>query len=373
MGKRELLLIVAFAIVGAIVYQVTAPPPGPDERSFSPGRILDNIRRGVRGNRASAESVNTTTHAVDPSVTELRLTSPKGSPVELTIAGEDRADISAELKVHSNAYDDAEAERTAKMTNFHVDGQGSRIVAYVDYPPEGRQTATLTLHVPSRLVVKIESLRNRARVSNVGGVEFDGGRGTSELRQIAGRVAGNYRGGELRISGATAVKLTAVGTDLRLEQIAGETSLNLRAGDFKGSGLAGPIDIDSTGVDVELDNLEKNTSMIRINATAGSVSLKGVRTNARVDARNSDVDAVLERAVPLAVYSEGGSGVEITPPPGGYQLDAVASEGDITVPDGTVQVSANGQEHRATGPVKGGGPTITIRTSHGSIRLRERE
>jgi hypothetical protein len=76
--------------------------------------------------------------------------------------------------------------------------------------------------------------------------------------------------------------------------------------------------------------------------------------------------------VPFAVYSEGGSPVEITPPPGGYQLDAVASDGTINVPADTVPVTANGDEHRATGGVNGGGPTITIRTSHGNITLRER-
>jgi hypothetical protein len=372
MGKRELLLIVAFAIVGAIVYQVTAPPPGPGERGFSPGQILENIRRGVRGNRASAESVNNSTHPVDAAVTELRLTS-RGRPAELTIVGETRADITAELRVHSNAYDDAEAERTAKTTVLRVERQGSRVAAYVDYPPEGRQTATLTLRVPARLQITIQGMRNRLHVTNVAAIEFEDGRGTTEFRQIAGRVAGSYRGGELRITGAKSVKVDGVGTDLTLEQIAGEASLKLRAGDFKGSGLAGPIDIDSTGVDVELENLEKNTSMIRITAAAGSVSLKGLRTEARIDARGTDVDAVLDRAAPLAVYSEGGSPVEITPPPGGYQLDAVASDGSITVPEGTVPITTSGEEHRATGPVKGGGPTITIRAAHGNITLRERE
>ena len=361
----------AFAIVGAIVYQVTAPPTAPGERSFSPGQILENIRRGVRGNRALAESVNNSKHPVDAAVTELRLTS-EGRPAELTVIGENREDIDAELKVRSNAYDDAEAQRTAKATVLRVERQGSRMAAYVDYPPEGRQTAMLTLRVPSRLQVNVQGMRNRLRVSNVAGVEFENGRGTSEFRQIAGRVAGDYRGGELLISAAKAVKLETTGTDLRLEQIAGEASLRLRAGDFKGNGLVGPIDIDSTGVDVELENLEKNTSLIRVTAAAGSVTLKGLRTETRIDARNSDVDAVLDRAAPLAIYSEGGSPVEITPPPGGYQLDAIASDGDVELPENVLQVTTTGTEHRATGPVNGGGPTITIRTTHSSITVRER-
>jgi hypothetical protein len=35
-------------------------------------------------------------------------------------------------------------------------------------------------------------------------------------------------------------------------------------------------------------------------------------------------------------------------------------------------VATSGQEHRATGPLNGGGPTITIRSAHGNITVRSR-
>ena len=58
--------------------------------------------------------------------------------------------------------------------------------------------------------------------------------------------------------------------------------------------------------------------------------MKGLRTEGRIDARGAEVDAVIERAAPLAIYADGGDSVEITPPAGGYQLDAVANDGSIT-------------------------------------------
>ena len=90
------------------------------------------------------------------------------------------------------------------------------------------------------------------------------------------------------------------------------------------------------------------------------------QTRAFIDGKQAD------RAAPLAIYSEGGDSIEITPPLGGYQLDAVAANAPITLPDGTLTVTTSGQERRATGPVKGGGPTITIRASRGEIKLRPR-
>ncbi len=64
MGKRELLLVAAFVIVGALVYQFTAPPPAPGERSFSLSQLIGNVRRQVRGNRAQADTTTTTDHPV---------------------------------------------------------------------------------------------------------------------------------------------------------------------------------------------------------------------------------------------------------------------------------------------------------------------
>src|SRR4051794_18614237 len=103
MGKRELLLIAVFVVAGALVYHVTAPAPAPGERSFSAGQLFETFRRHLRGNRASADLTTTSTHAVDATITELRIVSSPGAPLpELTITGEDRRDISAEFHVHSN-------------------------------------------------------------------------------------------------------------------------------------------------------------------------------------------------------------------------------------------------------------------------------
>jgi hypothetical protein len=42
------------------------------------------------------------------------------------------------------------------------------------------------------------------------------------------------------------------------------------------------------------------------------------------------------------------------------------------VPDGTLQVTVNGQEQRASGAVRGGAAgTITIRSQHGDVTIKE--
>jgi putative adhesin len=369
MGKRELLLVAAFVIVGGLVYQFSAPPPAPGERSFSLSQLTESLRRSVRGNRAAAELTSSSAHPVDAGISELRL-SLRSS--EISVVGEDRADIAAELRIHSTGYDEAEAQQLAKETMLKVDRAGPRLVMGIDYPENGRQTVRFFLKVPARLQLTIDAGSGKLEVTGVNSVTMANQRGDAEITKIAGRVSGTHRGGTLTVLDAGSIKITTVGSDLRVEQIRGDAMFGMRAGELKGSDIVGPIDIDSTSTDVALEKLDKATGMLRINAAAGSLSLKGLRGEGRIDVRNTDVDVTIERAAPLAIYSEGNQDVEVTPPAGGYQLDAAASDGHITLPPGTLQVATTGPQQRATGPIRGGGPTITIRTTKGDITVRTR-
>ena len=92
MGKRELLLIVVFAILGVVLYEATGPSRAPGA-SF--GGIIQNIKRHIQGNRAAAEAHSTATTPVGAGVRELRINIGQS---EVTISGEDRNDIVANVK-----------------------------------------------------------------------------------------------------------------------------------------------------------------------------------------------------------------------------------------------------------------------------------
>lgn len=370
MGKRELLLIAAFVIVGAIVYQFTAPPPAAGERSFAPGQIFDHIRRAMRGNQAAAEVVTRSTHAVDPGVSEIRFADLKSA--SLTITGEDRGDIDAEVLVHSNAFDEAEAQRTAKETTLRVDQAGARLTVSVDYPGPGVQRATIKLKIPARLAVKLQAGGRELSITHVAAVELGGARGAVDVRDVTGQVSGAHRGGDLHLSNVGSIKLTTTGTDTRIEQVRGDLTMTSRGGEVKCKDPGGSIDLDSQGTDITLEKLERATGMIRVNAVGGSLKVNGLRSDGRFDLRGTDLEVSLDRAAPLAIYSEGGESIEVTPPPGGYALDVITKNGQIRVPEGTVDVTSDGDERRAKGAIKGGGPAITIRSAHGDIEVKER-
>jgi DUF4097 and DUF4098 domain-containing protein YvlB len=380
MGKRELLLIVCFVIVGVVVYQATAPPSGPNDKGFSFSRIIEAARREIRGNRARVEVATTSTIPVDAAVTEVRVVGPLISDVQIT--GEDRPDIHTSLLVVSNAYDDAEARQYANQTTLKPDRAGTSLVLRVEYPTgrhTGRQRATLALKIPSRMRARIESRPGKISIAGIAGLEATNAGGETVIRQIAGRVAVTHRGGSITIEDVATLKFTGRGTELKLKGVSGDASIMLeQGGNLRASQLSGPVDVESRNAEITLENLDATRGPIRVNAINGEVSMSGIKSETRVDGRNAELDITMAGAAPIAIYSEGEK-VALTPPPGGFRLDAVVLDGQIT-PEalfkslGLELVSDAGtKESRVSGAARGGGPTITVRTTRGDLILRERD
>src|SRR3954470_19787609 len=125
MGKRELVLVAVFVVIGVAIYQVTAPPLAPGQEGFSFGRVIQNIHRGIQGRRARATVESTRTEPLDPAITELRLNVRAG---DVTVVGEDRTDAVFTLTVSSNGSDDADAKRLAGLTGLKIERAASGLL-----------------------------------------------------------------------------------------------------------------------------------------------------------------------------------------------------------------------------------------------------
>ena len=126
------MLVIGFVVVGALVYQLTAPPAqaGETELLVLPSDGSSPQARS-RQSRVRPRSPITSTYPLTAGTNELRVSL---SAQSLTIIGEDRSDIAAELRVWSNGYDDAEAEKLAKATALKpVEGAGSLSLG-ISYP-----------------------------------------------------------------------------------------------------------------------------------------------------------------------------------------------------------------------------------------------
>jgi hypothetical protein len=377
MGKRELLLIGAFALVGLLMYQLTAAPPPPGTRSFSAGGLINHLRRAVRGNQSTAEVVSTTNHPIDASVSEVRLR--LGGTVQLTVSGEDRPDVEIQLKVRSNGYDDAEAQRLAKESvgSLRVDVAAGAMIASVIYPQAGRQWPTAVVKVPSRMRVRVEQA-NAITVSDVSAIDLGPTRGIGTIKNVSGLVSGSHRGGKLTIEHAGAVKLNTRGVEVEVIDVK-DLTFSITSGRLNASAVTGTIEIDANQADVKLWKLQGVKGTARINSVGGTVVIDGVRSDCRIDARGSEVEVVVDQAAPLAVYNDGNDPIRLVPPAsGGYRIDALARDGKVTPPEMIKQLglayatAGDAKEERASGTIGGGGPTLTLRSNHGDIVFKPR-
>ena len=379
MGKRELLLVVCFLIVGAVVYQATAPPPDPSEPGFSFSKLVDHVRREVRGNRAVVELTTTGVHALPPEITELRLVGPIA---ELDVTGEERGDAESTFFVNSRAYTDAEAAQYAKESKVVEDRAGSALILRVEFPRGGRQRGTLKVKVPARLRVRVEPGASRLTVTNVAGVEIAGTRGEATVRQVTGRVEISHRGGPVVVDGAGSIEFNGRGGSLRLTSVRGDSSIRMDGGgEINTSGLGGAVEMECRNTEITLDKLEGTRGPIRVNIIDGNVTLKGLKAETRIDGRDSTIRVEMSGPAPVAIYNVGDR-VEVTPPPGPFTLDARVIDGHIS-PDtfgsqAGLKVNRTGEgtdneETRLAGSVKGGGPTITIRATRGDLTFLGRE
>jgi hypothetical protein len=365
MGKRELLLVIAFAAAGFILYQVTAPA-SPAANGFSVSRLLEHARRGIQGNRASAVVSSTRTEKVDRATEELRLVL---RAAELSVVGEQRDDLAFDLRVTSSGFDEAEAKRWAEATVLKIDRAGPALVVELKYPREARQTAKLAIKLPSRMRVRIEPPGGRLEVSNVASLEAVNTVGVATIKNIAGAVTISHRGGELTIDRAASLRLTTRGTDTKIHHITGTITAQTIGGELSISDMTGPLEIEARDTDVHLEQIKGLKAPLRVNATNGSVRIAGLRTEARIDGNDTDLDVVFDAPAPVTIYNTS-QGITVTPPPAGYSLDAVATDGRITIDDGAVKPTGDNGEQRATGSIRGGGAALTLRATRGDILVR---
>jgi hypothetical protein len=129
MGKRELMLICGFVVLGTIAYYATAQPPAPGQQGFSLARFAEKVKREVHGNRSSAEVTTTSTVPLTSAITEIRF---ETGNAPLTISGEDRSDLECELTVWSSGFDETEARKYASETALKTSEAGVTMVVGVE-------------------------------------------------------------------------------------------------------------------------------------------------------------------------------------------------------------------------------------------------
>jgi hypothetical protein len=370
MGKRELLIATGFIVAAILAYRLTASPV-PAGQGFSFSRLIDSARRGVQGHNASVRTTVPGTVSAPLTLVELRIT---GITEEIKVVGEARSDIAYDLTINSTGPDEATALAYAQKTVLAQDDMGDTLSLRAEYPDEGTQRTTLSVHVPLRLKVRIDGgtiSRADIEAMDLAALQVEGVSGDVVAGRIKGLVSGTQRSGDFKVDGAGSVRITLQNSRAEFANVTRGLSIDVRSGACKVTGSGGPLELDQQRSEITIVD---HRGPMRISGTYGSVLLDGPQGAARVDVRHCSVEARVHAPVPLTLLTTDEPLRLVLDAAPAIAINAIATEGRIDAADFGWQVESSDHESRFSrtlGPADA--PRVTLRNARADIVIGKRK
>jgi hypothetical protein len=365
MGKRELLLIGLFVILGVGVWRLTAPP-SPEGEGFSITRAWDQLRSSMRGEHVASDTRRVATVAPPAGA---RAVAVEGFTGDLWVSGEDRADVSAELSGSIFGGDQAEAESRAKEVALVLEPGEERVFVRVQVPTTRQHRARLELRlkVPAKLGLVVRDTRGRVEIRGLASVDVESRLGDLTVADVTGLVKGQHRGSNVELSRVGSVEFESRMGDVRVVHVAGAVTLTAEGGNTELRDVAGNVRLKTRRTDLDLDRL---AGEVTINAADGEVELRHPRAVVTFEGERSRFTATLDTAVPMSVTTEDAP-VELVVPAGGHvSLDLGAEDGRVIVPEGLPAVTTTDRHESLTTSAGPKAPTIKVRTVRENVTIR---
>lgn len=165
------------------------------------------------------------------------------------------------------------------------------------------------------------------------------------------------------------VDLEAGSGDMQLSRLTGDLRFQTGSGNVRGRDLSGPARVKAGSGDIEIEEVGEGDVDIRTGS--GNITVSGVNGGFRAEAGSGDIRG---NGKPKSLWSirTGSGNVELrVPSDAAFDVDVSSNSGTVVV-DHPVTTTMQGrvQERKSVvGKVRNGGPTISVHTGSGDIRL----
>jgi hypothetical protein len=368
MGKRELVLIVAFLVLGAVVYQVSAPDASQSGARRPWSDVFREIRAEMFGARARFPVDLPVRVPVSASVKTLDLGELSG---RVEIVGEGREDIEGTAHATLVGEDEADVKRAAGALEVAAEEDGDRLRLRLSHPEEwrlgrhGRPPVDLRVKVPARLTLRL-GVSGVTEARGIAGVSLDSARGTVTLKAINGPVEGGQRDGTLDVSGARSVDIETRRVTVRLQEIDGTVEVDATDGGLEAVGLKGKTTLTTRRASVQLTD---QAGPVEIEGGDGRAEVRGLSAELAFD--GTRLPLIVELATPAPVTADSSDGaVELRLPRGGVTLKISVEEGSLVVPPGLPEAVRTGSTSTLEAKVDGGGPLLSLSGSRAAVTVK---
>ncbi len=316
-----------------------------------------------------------------PTASALRIINPRGD-VTISTSADERIHVSSRNVVYASSNKDADRQLQQIAPRLTV--SGSQVL--LQTANINAAHADLTIQMPADASLDINAGHGDVTVDGIkSSVTVADSKGDVKLDNITGNVHTHMTKGDFSAT-AIAGEVVVEGRmdDVSLSSIKNHVSLN---GDFFGDmhlqQLAGPLNVHSSRTDITIASVPGNLTL-----DSGDLQFKDVIGPVRVVTRSKDVEGSLVKGAahvedsngdislnmlsPLEevqVRDDNGS-IDLTlPPDAKCNLDASTNDGDLST-DFDLPQKGHDDQHTVSGPVGGGGPSISATTNHGDVHIR---
>jgi len=215
-----------------------------------------------------------------------------------------------------------------------------------------------------------ERVRFEVVVPSTAHVVADTAGGSIDVEDVRGRVEADTSGGGIairRIAGDVAADTS--GGSIDVEDIDGSAVLDTSGGGIVARGVTGDVDADTSGGSIELVGIG---GQARADTSGGSIRIEDAAGRIQADTSGGSIVATFAAGNGAGGTLETSGGrIEVVVDPGvGLDIDAEATSGVRT--DLPITVEGRVEKDRVRGKINGGGATLRLRASGGSIRIQPR-
>ncbi|HEU5080209.1 MAG TPA: DUF4097 family beta strand repeat-containing protein [Opitutaceae bacterium] len=266
-----------------------------------------------------------------------------GGNINVSTGDSDQVKVVAHERFRTDS--ESEADDVSKQLRVEIEQHGNDVSAFAKY--EGAKLGgfwhsgstpvyvSFDVIVPKKYEANLKTSGGNIEVADLNGaVDAKTSGGNIKLGDIDGKAEVRTSGGNIEIRGVTrSVDANTSGGDIRVSQVDGDASLHTSGGNIHVDSAGGILSATTSGGDVSATFARAPKGDCELRTSGGNVTAK--------------IGA--EAAV---------------------HLDASTSGGAVRVSGSGVDVQSGGNgKSKLVANVRGGGPTLTLRTSGGDVRI----
>ncbi|MFZ3265145.1 MAG: DUF4097 family beta strand repeat-containing protein [Terriglobales bacterium] len=166
------------------------------------------------------------------------------------------------------------------------------------------------------------------------------------------------------------VDLESGSGDMKLARLTGDMHFQTGSGNITGREVAGPLRAKAGSGDIVVD--ETGAGDVEIRTGSGNITVKGINGGFHVEAGSGDIRGQGSPRNLWSVRTGSGNVTLQLPSDAAFDVDISSSSGTVTLGHPvttTVQGRIQESHKSVVGKVRGGGPTISVHTGSGDVRV----